>query len=380
MAAPRVVAVAPGDPFAVETFSGISTGLLTALRDRGALAGAVDGRPRWLERIEQAASFDRDRGRWLQWYYSGASPAGPLVREAMGAVARRRAARAAQGGGADAVLQLTGWYRADVPGLLRASFHDGNLAATLRRPDLLIDPGSRRVRRAMEWERRLYDGTDVIFTMSAWLRDIFVEDFGVSPGKVVVAGAGTDLALPPTDIERDRERPRFLFVGREWERKGGPELLRAWPAVRAARPDAELMVVGPAAAPDRLPAGVTFLGRIDRATPAGEAAFTDVYRQATAFVLPSRFEPFGIVLLEAMAFGLPCVAGTACAMPEIVEDLTTGRVADPADPEALAAALLDIADPDAAARMGAAGRARLEERFTWDAVAGRILEEIAARQ
>jgi glycosyltransferase involved in cell wall biosynthesis len=277
------------------------------------------------------------------------------------------------------VLQLTGWYRAHVPGLRRASFHDGNLAATLQRPELLIDPGSQRVRRAMEWERRLYDSTDVIFTMSAWLREIFVHSFDQSPAKVVVAGAGTDLALPPAALDRDYVRPRFLFVGREWERKGGPELLRAWPAVRAARPDAELVVVGPSELPGALPDGVRFAGRIDRATTDGERAFTDAYRQATAFVLPSRFEPFGIVLLEAMAYGLACVAGTGCAMPEIVEDGVTGRVADTADPAALAAALLTLADPETARRMGAAGRRRLEERFTWDAVAGRILDELEAR-
>jgi glycosyltransferase involved in cell wall biosynthesis len=376
---PRVVAIAPGDPFDVRTFSGISTGLLSALRDRGALEGAVDGRPRALQRLEQAASIDRDRRRWRQWYYAGASPLGPLVREGMSVVARRRAAPLVRSSGADALLQLTGWYRPRVPGVLRASFHDGNLAATLQRPDLLIDPASRRVRRAMAWERRLYDDTDVIFTMSAWLRDIFIGSFGQAPEKVVVAGAGTDLTLPPDDLTRDFSTPRFLFVGREWERKGGPELLRAWPAVRAARPTAELTIIGPAELPGPLPDGVAFVGHIDRGTAEGELAFTGAYRRATAFVLPSLFEPFGIVLLEAMAYGLPCVAGVGCAMPEIVEDGATGRIADTADPAALAAAMLGVCDADAARTMGAAGRRRLQERFTWDAVAGRILEAIAAR-
>jgi glycosyltransferase involved in cell wall biosynthesis len=376
----RLLGVAPGDPFDVGTFSGISAGLLGALRDRGVLAAAVDGRPGWVQRAELAASFDRDRRRWRQWYYAGASPLGPQARELTSRIAARRAAAAARASGADAVLQLTGWYRPDVAGLPRASFHDGNLAATLRRPELLIDRDARRVRRALEWERRLYDSTHVIFTMSEWLRGIFVEDFGQPPEKVVVAGAGTDLALPPRELpERDRARPRVLFVGREWERKGGPELLRAWPAVRAARPGAELVIVGPAAPPRSLPAGVRFAGRIDRSTPQGAQAFAAEYRRATAFVLPSLFEPFGIVLLEAMAYSLPCVAGTRCAMPEIVADGETGRLADVGDPDALAAALVEVTDPERGASMGAAGRRRLEERFTWDAVAARIVGELDAR-
>jgi glycosyltransferase involved in cell wall biosynthesis len=66
-------------------------------------------------------------------------------------------------------------------------------------------------------------------------------------------------------------------------------------------------------------------------------------------------------------------------MPEIVDDGTTGRVVDPMDPDALAAALLELADPAVARRMGDAARRRMEERFTWDVVAGRVLAELEAR-
>jgi glycosyltransferase involved in cell wall biosynthesis len=376
---PSVVAIAPGEPFAVETFSGISAGLLGALAARGALAGAVNGRPRWLERVEQAASFDPDPLRWRQRYNAGASVLSPLVRDAMSRVARHRAGPLAKESGAEAVLQLTGWYRPSVSGVLRASYHDGNLASTLQRPELLIDQDSRRVRRALRWERGLYDATDVIFTMSAWLREIFIESFGQPGHKVVAVGAGSDLAVPPAEVERDWGRPCFLFVGREWERKGGPELLRAWPAVRAVLPEAQLMVIGPVAVDEPTPEGVVLCGRIDRSTLEGEEAYIDIYKRATAFVLPSLYEPFGIVLLEAMAYGLPCVASDRCAMPEIVNDGTTGRIVDPTDSDALASALVGLADPEVARRLGEAGRQRLLEYFTWDSVAGRILAEIEAR-
>jgi glycosyltransferase involved in cell wall biosynthesis len=374
-----VVVVAPGAPFAVATWSGSSKGLLQPLSARGALAGAVDGRSRWLELIEQAASFNPDRRRWLESYHATASPLSPLVREGMSGVARRRAAPLARESGADAVLQLTGWYRPSVPGFLSASYHDGNLASFLQRPKLLIDRGSRRVRRALAWEQRLYDETDVIFTMSTWLREIFLDSFDQPPEKVVTVGAGTDLVPPIAELERAWDPPRFLFAGREWERKGGPELLRAWRAVHAARPDAQLDIVGPREVQEPLPPGVVLHGRIDRSTPEGEQEYLDVYRRATAFVLPSLYEPFGIVFLEAMAWGLPCVVANRCAMPEIVDDGTTGRVVDPTDRDALAGALLELTDPAVAHRMGDAARRRMEERFTWDAVAERMLAELEAR-
>jgi glycosyltransferase involved in cell wall biosynthesis len=140
-----------------------------------------------------------------------------------------------------------------------------------------------------------------------------------------------------------------------------------------------LDIVGPREVQEPLPPGVVLHGRIDRSTPEGEQEYLDVYRRATAFVLPSLYEPFGIVFLEAMAWGLPCVVANRCAMPEIVDDGTTGRVVDPTDRDALAGALLELTDPAVAHRMGGAARRRMEERFTWDAVAERMLAELEAR-
>ncbi len=368
----RIIGIAPGDPLAVTTFSGISRGLFTALERRGVLAAAVDGRPSWVRRLELVLSADVSRARWRQRFDAGGSVLAPTLRAVTSRVASQRAREAAARTGADATLQLTGRYGVRVPGLLSASFHDGNLAAVLQRPDLLIDADSAAVRRALRWERELYDSVDRIFTMSEWLRGTFIDTFGQPAEKVVVAGGGTDLELP-ADVDHPWERPCLLFVGREWERKGGPELLAAWPAVRAALPEARLVIVGPPKPPKRLPPGVEFRGRIDRSTPSGGTAFGAVYREATAFVLPSRFEPFGVVLLEAMAYGLPCVVPNRCAMPEIVADGTTGKVVEGEHPEDLSAALVAVLDAERGRQMGAAGRARLEERFTWDAVADRVL-------
>ena len=376
---PRVAAVAPGDPFAVRTFSGISVGLLGAIREEGALAGAVDGYPRLVKRVEQVASFKPNRQRWLQHLHGGISPISPLLREVLSGVARRRVERIVRTQGANSILQLAGWYRPAVSGVLRASYHDANLASYLDRDDVDFDRDSRAIRRLLDWERRLYDDTDVIFTMSEWLRRTFIDDFEQPPEKVVAVGAGSDLPAVPDASEREWEAARFLFVGREFERKGGRELLRAWPVVRRAHPDAELVIVGPKRIDGTLPAGCTLRGTIDRSAPAGEAEFVGEYRRATCFVLPSLYEPFGVVFLEAMTHGLPCVAADRCAMPEIVEDGVTGRVVDPTDTDALAAALIEIADPGTARRMGAAGERRLGERFTWSAVADRILGELTVR-
>ena len=375
-----IAGVAPGPPFDPLTWSGSSRSVFNALAARGALTGAVDGFPRGLVTLEKAASFSRDAGMWRQRYYAGASPLSPAIRAGMGRiVARRLRALASE---PDVVLQFGAWCDLSrAPRLrprLRASYHDGNLAVSLGREDSVLPRDTSGVRRALRFEQRVYDGVDVIMPMSDWLRDSFIQDFGQSPTKVVTVGAGPNLTSMPEPSPRNFERPRLLFVGREFERKGGHQLLRAFREVRAKRPDAELWIVSahhPAPAP-----GVRAFGRILRNTPEGEATLQRLYREATTFVLPSLYEPFGIAFLEAMAYRLPCVGADRCAIPEIVEDGVTGLLARPEDTDELAARLLAlIADPDRARDMGEAGFRRLVSRYTWDHVADRMIDAMRSR-
>jgi glycosyltransferase involved in cell wall biosynthesis len=371
-ALPRVLGIIDGEPFHPLTWSGTSRRLFGALRDQGALAGAVDVGSRPVEIAARIASFSPRRRRWHQRYHASTSALAPVLRGVRTTAGRRRIV--ASGIAFDAAVQIGAWYDFSGAGQVAGSYHDGNLATFLRRPDTVLDASSRSVRRALDAERRVYERMDVILPMSAWLGRSFVEDFGVDPAKVVVAGAGPNFdVLPEAPAYRDWSRPRFLFVGKgDWARKGGPALVRAFEQVRAGHPDAELWVVGQPPRDD-VPAGVRWIGRIARDEPGGEERLATLYRDATAFVLPSIYEPFGIALLEAMAYGLPCVASDTCAMPEIVADGETGYVAAPGDSAALAERLAALArDPAGARRLGEAGRARLLERYTWPAVATRI--------
>ena len=379
-ATPRIVGVIPGDPFDRVTWSGASHHLFTALDRKGALAGAVDARPHpALDYVAKVAAFSpRGMRRWKERYeYSHVTRAGLSV--AGGRRARRVNSHP------DALLQVGAWYDfARFPGLkpsLRSSYHDANLALYAREWIFVEDVGARHIRRTMAAERRLFDRLDVIMAMSDWLRRSFIEDFDQDPGKVVTVGAGANIPRLPDVPERDWERPRLLFIGLEWERKGGPTLLAAFRGLRAERPDAELWIVGrerPAGTADD--AGVTWMGRINRRTPGGDAEMARLHREATAYVMPSLFDPFPNVFLEAMAWGLPCVGADRCSMPEVIQDGVTGLIAPAGDADALAERLLTLAgEPERASRMGAAGRERFLEHFTWDRVADKMVGEISAR-
>ena len=378
-APPRILAVTPGPPFEPETFSGSSAALLRALERRGALAGAVDGRAGLITLAERAASFHPDMERWKQRSNAGASFLSPLARAAMSRLSASRAAAAADG--ADALLQMTGYFDPGRPrpGLLRCSYHDGNLAGFLRRPDLKIAPDSRFARTALAYERRLYDAIDLIFCMSEQLRESFLADFGQAPEKVVTVGAGANVA-PAAPASREHTPARFLFVGKQWERKGGPTVVAAFARLRAERPEVELVIAGPTDLPVESP-GVELLGRVSREGPDGPGRMEAVYAGATAFVMPSLYEPLGVAVIEAMAAGLPCIGSTGGALPELIEEGETGFLVPPGDEDALLDRMRRLADdPELCRRLGEAGAARYRERFTWDAVAERMIEAISSRR
>ncbi len=180
--------------------------------------------------------------------------------------------------------------------------------------------------------------------------------------------------------EREFAPARFLFVGKQWERKGGPTVLRAFERLRRELPDAELTIAGPAKLSVDVP-GVQVLGRVSREGSEGAGAMADLYRRATAFVMPSLYEPLGVAVLEAMAAGLPCIGSTGGALPELIEDGVTGLLVQPGDEDALLERMRELATgPDLCRALGDAGASRYRERFTWDAVADRMLEAISSRR
>ena len=106
--------------------------LLRALERAGALGGAISGGSRALDLLEQVASFSPDRRRWSLRYHSRSSPAGPLARRARSALGARRLR--GLDADADGILQIGAWYDVEGEGI-RCSYHDGNLAVSLFRPE-----------------------------------------------------------------------------------------------------------------------------------------------------------------------------------------------------------------------------------------------------
>ncbi len=213
-------------------------------------------------------------------------------------------------------------------------------------------------------EEAVYRGARVLATFSENTARSLVEDYGIPRQRIAVVGAGANVF--PAEAPRLDDGRTVLFVGRDFARKGGPILLEAFVRLRRVHPRARLLVAGPIRPPP-LPENAFHLG------PVEPSELPALLSQASAFCLPTLREPFGMVLLDAMACAVPCVATRIEAIPEIVTEGETGLLVPPGDPVALAAALARLlSQPSLAREMGARGRERVAARFRWDDVAERL--------
>jgi starch synthase len=300
--------------------------------------------------------------------------------------------------GADLVHSHT-WY-ANTAGLLAALVHGVPHVVTAhslepRRPWKADQLGGGY--RLSSWvEKTAYLAADGVIAVSKGMRDDVLDAYpDLDPAKVHVVGNGVDAdAYRPTDdpdvvrsLGVDPDRPYALFVGRITRQKGVLHLLAA---AEQLPPDVGLVLcAGAADTPaerDQVAAAVEGLQErrsgvvwIEQMLPREQ--LVPLITGATVFVVPSVYEPLGIVNLEAAACGTAVVASAVGGIPEVVDDGRTGLLVpyDPDDVGAFEAGLAEriaelVADPARAAAMGAAGRERVLAEFGWAAIAQQTVE------
>lgn len=216
-------------------------------------------------------------------------------------------------------------------------------------------------------EKMTYLHARKIFVMSEYAKKFLISDYGIDKAKIIVVYAGANMKEIP-DYQKNYDAKIILFVGKSFFRKGGYTILRAFRKVRKHVEDTKLVIVG--CKPNISDSNVVIEGVLKR------EELLSLYRSASIFVMPSFYEPFGLVFLEAMAHKLPCIGSTRDAMPEIIEDNQTGFLIPPDDHEALASKLIFLLhNKDVMENMGKKGWARVKETFNWREVVSRITEE-----
>lgn len=374
---PTIFVVSPSDPWSIWSVSGITRAICLELQERGLLRGAIGadavgnvatrvGPTGWLASVGRRMhrlSIWKDQKQWDD--------------ECQGQVGR--ALSGSEPGTTVLYCFLTPKYD-PLLNVRRFRFMDLSLSDAIRTGAYghagLCDA---EVQEKKAVQLKALCGAEGVVTLSTHAADAISHDYGYPRDKITAIGSGPALPFSPPSTQ-NAERyglQRILFLGRAWERKGGPLLLEAFRLLRRKMPKATLVVAGPPKRPTNEP-GVEYHPPINKGTAQGRAKIDALYNGASVFCMPSLCETWGLVYVEASQRRTPVVGFSEWALPDIVQDGVTGLLATDRSAQSLAELLRRaLSDPKRIAAMGLAAEKRVREVLDWPHVVDRLLHRIS---
>jgi glycosyltransferase involved in cell wall biosynthesis len=264
-------------------------------------------------------------------------------------------------------FQMQSLFDASQPGIPHFVYTDHTHLANLLYPTF-----DQRNLFSEDWislERKIYQKASILFTRSSHVTSSLLHQYHTSPDKLKCVYYGANI-VTHNNLDSVRfQHKNILFVGIDWERKGGPDLLKAFEIVQQAHPDATLTIVG--CTPEVSISNVAVVGKI----PLEEVGY--YYEKASIFCLPTTNEPAGVVFIEAMSYHIPLVGTNIGAVPDFITQGCNGYMVNVGDPQALAESLIRLLDDPARCQtMGEAGYQLTISRYNWDTVAANMKETI----
>lgn len=229
----------------------------------------------------------------------------------------------------------------------------------------------------MKLERKGYKYAQRIVAISTTTKDSLVNDYQVPSEKITVIPVGVDVGIfKPLDIKKIPNS--VLYVGRLCERKGLYYLIESIKMVREAIPNIKLYLIGKGNLREELQRlvekhgllrNVVFIGKVS------EEELIKWYNRAEVFVLPSLFEGFGIVCIEAMACGVPVIGTKVPGIVDIIRDRDNGLLVPPQDPDSLAKAIVQmLKDKGLCKYLGERERKGILGKFDWSKISEEFID------
>lgn len=223
----------------------------------------------------------------------------------------------------------------------------------------------------VKYEKTIYDNATLNFTMSSNITSSIINDYNCDPKtvKCVYAGYNTTKDTNESIYRNKKYKKNILFVGIDWERKGGPLLVEAFKKVSLVHPDASLTIVGSSPKID-----------INNCNIIGKVPLAEVqkyYEEADIFCLPTNLEPFGLVFLEAMNNKLAVIGTDIGAIPDFIINNKNGFRINPNDLNSLVEKLLILLDsPLLCTEFGEYSYKIIKEKYKWEKVGEKIKQNI----
>jgi len=219
-------------------------------------------------------------------------------------------------------------------------------------------PGIEALKAALN--RHVFRAARHLVTWNHWARNSLIKDYGIEPEKITAISPGVDLGRWRFDrFPRPKQEPvRLLFVGGDFQRKGGPILLEVYQMALQGKCELDIVT--------RDPVDITGLSgvRVHHGITSNSPELLALYAAADIFVLPTLGECYSLAGIEALASELPLVISDIGATHEIIGENEGGITVPPGDKDALAEAILRLVnDPDLRRQLGWAGRKRAEKLF-----------------
>lgn len=258
--------------------------------------------------------------------------------------------RVRKAGKVDAVLQMGTHFLVRHPNVF--SYEDMTVVQAISLPhthlhSLSSKQQNRRITRQLNSYRRMSG----LFYSTEWPALSAVNDYGVSHEKVHVIGIGRNYSPPQT--QKNWETPHFLFIGKNFEQKGGPATLKAFAEVKKLIPQAKLAIVGNH--PDITEPGVTGYGHLSLGNQKHAQTIEELWSKATCLVVPAVHESAGIVFAEAASAGIPSIGSAIGGAKYIIGE--GGCVVNPFDQVELVNAMMALSNPLNAQQIGAINHA-----------------------
>lgn len=215
-------------------------------------------------------------------------------------------------------------------------------------------------------ENKIYEEASGIFFMGEWLAEYMKTRHPNIAYKIHAVGGGVNFDLND-NIKIQRSGNKILFVGKDFYRKGGPIVVKAFKILKQTyMPNAELHIVGPSKDLVENSPGIFNHGLIDF------EEVKDIMGMCDVFCMPSYFEAYGIVFIEALCMGLPCIGRNCWEMPYFIQEGKTGELLKNESPEELAQLMLKILTNPEYTEYISMIQVSLRKKYSWQTVAERI--------